>query len=311
MNQELQNKYRPTKFSELFGQDAAVKMLNDFGRRKAVPHFLLLSGPSGCGKTTVARILRRKLKCSTNDFTEMNCADARGIDDIRNIRSRVGLSPLGGDCRIWLIDEAHRLSGDAMDAFLKMLEEPPDHVYFFLATTNPAKLVKTIRTRATEIKLQLVGRRDMLRLLEFVAGAEGCLLPEDLSDKIIDLAEGSPRKALVLFNQVIGMDSEEDQLKCLGQKDTEAMGFDLARLLVNQRTTWKEVAVMLKELKEKDEDPEGIRRVMLGYCSSILLGGKRHPRAHAIMDSLRDPLYDIGRPGLTLACYEVIVGEGE
>src|SRR5690606_3369465 len=108
-----------------------------------IPHAMLFTGPSGCGKTTLARILRVKLRCSDNDFQEINAADFRGIDSIRSMRQQVGAAPLGGDSRIWLIDEAHSMTADAQNAFLKLLEDTPRHVYFFLATTDPQKLKKT------------------------------------------------------------------------------------------------------------------------------------------------------------------------
>jgi len=147
-------------------------MLAQMVKRNKVPHTLLFSGPPGCGKTTLARILRKKLNCGKYDFSEVNCADFRGIDMVRDIRSHLQQAPISGDCRVWLIDEAHKLSNDAQNAFLKMLEDTPNHVYFFLATTNPQKLLKTIRTRCTEVVVKSLGDKNMEELIDDVIVGE-------------------------------------------------------------------------------------------------------------------------------------------
>ena len=154
MSKELYKKHRPKNLKRVFGQSVAIGTLKPLIEAKQVPHSLLLTGPSGCGKTTLARILVKELKCAKADFMEVNCADFRGIDTVRDIRTRMMQAPIGGDCRVWLIDEAHMLTSAAQTAFLKMLEDTPDHIYFFLATTHPQKLLKTIKTRCTEIKLK-------------------------------------------------------------------------------------------------------------------------------------------------------------
>jgi DNA polymerase-3 subunit gamma/tau len=155
---------RPTTFGEVVGQPRAVAQLTQMGRDDRRPHLLLFVGPSGCGKTTLARIVRRKLRCGEADFMEVNAANNRGIDMVRDIEQRIGLAPIDGDCRVWLIDEAHALTPDAQGAFLKILEEPPSHVYFMLATTDPQKLKPTIRTRATEIVVYPVPPDDLAGL---------------------------------------------------------------------------------------------------------------------------------------------------
>jgi len=107
---ELYKKYRPKKLGNIVGQSNAVNILQSFIDEGKIPHSLLFSGPSGCGKTTFARIIKRKLKCGDYDFTELNCADARGIDMTREIRSRLNQSPISGKCRVWLLDECHKLT---------------------------------------------------------------------------------------------------------------------------------------------------------------------------------------------------------
>ena len=150
---ELYKKYRPKNFKRIVGQPTITEQLTSMTRSNQFPHSSLFSGPSGCGKTTLARIMRNKLDCGDQDFQEVNCADFRGIDMVRDIRNRMNLAPIGGECRVWLIDEAHQLSSQAQNAFLKILEDTPSHVYFMLATTDPQKLIPTIRTRCAEFKV--------------------------------------------------------------------------------------------------------------------------------------------------------------
>jgi len=210
---ELYKKYRPKDFEGVVGQTDALKSLQQMAKNKKIPHALLFTGPSGCGKTTLARIVRRELGCGKHDFSEVNCADFRGIDMVRDIRSRMMQAPISGSCRVWLIDEAHRLTGDAMDAFLKILEDTPDHVYFMLATTNPQKLLKTVRTRCTEISVKSLSNKDIVKLVTDVAKKEGKTLPKEVAKKIADKCEGSARQALVLLHQIIDL---EIQQRCTG-----------------------------------------------------------------------------------------------
>jgi len=309
MTGELYRKHRPTGFDEMVGQDDAIRMLKDFGRRQAMPHCLLFTGPSGCGKTTLARIVRTKMKCSDSDYQELNTADFRGIDMVREIRGQMVMAPMGGKVRMWLVDEAHKLTGDAQNAFLKMLEDPPGHVYFMLATTDPQKLLNTIRTRATEIKVRALKNDEMKQLLDRICMDEvDSKLTEDVRDKIIDMADGSPRKALVLLNQIVGFEGDEEAaLATLSGGIAERDGIELARLLMSSNASWPVVAKLLKELPDLETQAEGLRRLMLSYASSVALGGgKGAARAVDLIDCFRTPYYDTGRAGLILSCWDAV-----
>jgi len=303
--EELYRKHRPASFKQVIGQDEVIRQLADWGRRQAIPHFLLLTGPSGVGKTTVARILRSKLGCGDADYTEVNAADARGIDMVRSIRSNLMLAPISGKCRFWTIDECHRLTGEAQDSFLKMLEDTPGHVWFVLSTTNPQKLLKTIVTRASELKFRLLSSKDVEQVVSMVLEAEGSkLLSRDVMDRLVDVAEGSARKALVLLHAIIGLSEEDEQLDAIAKGDYKSQAIELARLLIKPGASWSEVA---KVLKSVDEEYESLRRMVLGYCRSVLLGGgKMSRRAAAVIDRFQDALYESGAAGLALACYDII-----
>lgn len=301
---ELYKKHRPTLLKGMYGQAEAVGMVKVMLEKGTVPHTILFTGPSGCGKTTLARILRAKLNCSEDDFAELNCSDFRGIDMVRDIRSRMGLAPINGVCRIWLIDECHELTKQAQEAFLKILEDTPRHVYFLLATTEPSKLLPTIKSRCTEVRVKVLSASEMLKLLHDVSLKEKTKISDDVLDRVVTIAEGSARKALVLLHQVIGIPDENEQLASLEQADTMHHAIELARELINPRCSWSDVSKLIKTI---EEEPEQVRRMLLGYCANIVLsGGKSAPRCCMIIDRFGLNFFDSGKAGLVLAAWDVV-----
>jgi DNA polymerase-3 subunit gamma/tau len=310
---EYYKKYRPKSLRSIIGQDNAVASLTSLVDRQAVPHFLLLTGPSGCGKTTIARIMKDLLGCGDADFIEKNCADFKGIDTVREIRKHVNLRPMDGECRIYLVDEAHKLTPDAQEAFLKMLEDTPDHAYFILATTDPDKLKKTIHTRATEIKLNAVSGKNLERVVWRVVKKEELGVGDHVVTEIADAADGSPRKALVLLEQVGSLEDEAAQLEAIKVTTFDKVeSINLARALMFGKASWAQVAAILRGLQ--DQDAEGIRYMVLGYANSVLLGkGKGIPasgpiagKCFQVLEIFGDNFYSSKMPGLTAACYEVV-----
>lgn len=301
---ELYKKYRPDAFNDVFGQSAAVNTLRTLLKGKRFPHTLIFTGPSGVGKTTLARILKSQLSCWGNDFFEINAAEDRGIDLVRKIQRFMGLAPLSGKCKIYLIDEAHQLTTQAQDAFLKILEDTPQHVYFMLCTTDPKKLKNTIRTRSTEVNLKAVDPKALGELLYEIAELEDFELDDSVADRIIDYSQGSPRKALVYLNQVAAINEVEDQLEAIQSSIEEKEAIEIARQLLKPKPSWKDIAGIIKQ---SDENAESIRRMILGYMESVLLkGGKLSNRAaHCLQVFGFENLNDSGRPGLTYMCYEI------
>lgn len=298
----LYQKYRPTHLGDVFGQAEAVGILRSL--RGNLPHSILFTGPSGCGKTTLARILKTELECGDPDFTELNCADFRGIDMVREVRNRMGLAPISGKCRIWLIDECHKLTNDAQNAMLKMLEDTPRHIYFMLATTEPGKLLKTILNRCTSIAVKAINNKQLCELVARVSELEKTELSDEAIEKIAELADGSARAALVMLESVIGLPTPEEQIEALEKSDSKRASIDICRALLNPRTKWPEMCIILKGV---DEEPETLRRMILGYATSVMLGGgKMVSRAFLIIQACRDHWYDCGRAGLVSACFEVI-----
>ena len=304
--EELYKKYRPSDFDDILGQDVAVGTLEVAIERDSIPHFILFTGPTGCGKTTLARIVRRKLRCSRHDFIE--CAP-RKVEDVRAIRRMIHQAPMSGRCRLWLIDECHKLTSDAQDEFLKMLEDTPSHVYFLFTTTDPQKLKKTIKNRCTHIVVKPLSDGDLSGLLGYVCNEEGKKISTEVADKIIENSDGSARKALVFLDSVIHLSSKEKQLNAIVEVSAEAQAFEIVRaLLYNRKTTWKQMARILKE--SEGEDAEQIRWLILACCKTELLkAGKFTGRAYIIVDAFSDNFYDSKMAGLVAACYEIIEGD--
>src|SRR3954468_13629704 len=143
----LYRQYRPVDFSEVRGQEHVVEVLEKAIKNKKIAHAYLFSGGRGTGKTSVARILARELGVSDKDLYEMDAASNRGIDDIRELREGVYAMPFDSKYKFYIIDEAHMLTKEAWNAFLKTLEEPPAHAIFVLATTDRDKVPDTIQSR--------------------------------------------------------------------------------------------------------------------------------------------------------------------
>ena len=300
---ELYKKYRPSTLQRVVGQKVVVDSIKKMAADKKIPHAILLHGPSGCGKTTIARILKDLLDCSDHDFDEVNCANFRGIDKVREIQARVGLHPLGGSSRVWLIDECHRLTGEAQDAFLKLLEDPPKHCYFLLATTDPKKLSLTVRNRCTAFELKPVAESELEALIAFVLKREKVTLDPELISAIAESADRSPRRCLVNLELALAADSPESAMQVIKAPAVQEQGIAIARALFNPQTNW---ASMSKILRTVDEEPESLRWMVLAYANKLALSGHNAARAVLVINAFRDNWYDCKQSGLISACWEVV-----
>lgn len=214
-------KYRPQTIEDL-DITSVRESLTKIVKSNEIPHALLFAGSKGTGKTSTARILAKIINCterkdyepcnkcesclsitnSTNmDVVEMDAASNRGIDDIRTLRDVVKLSPSGSKAKVYIIDEAHMLTTEASNALLKTLEEPPQHVYFVLATTNPEKLIDTIRSRTTLIQFTKATSDETKRSLKRIIDNEKLNVKESELEKIIKISKGSFRDAVKMLEQ--------------------------------------------------------------------------------------------------------------
>lgn len=302
----LYRKYRPQTFDEMIGNESEIDAFRKILEKENRPHTYLFTGPSGCGKTTLARIAASKLGADELSISEINSADNRGIDTAREIIQQMRYVPAGSGLRIYIIDELHMTSKDWQNAMLKPLEDTPDHVYFFLCTTNPEKLAAAFKNRCTQVAVVAQDNEALYRYMRRIAKKEGLEVPKDIIRDIAENCDGSPRRALVLLEKVSEVDDERamKDIITIGP-EAEKETIELCRALIG-KYNWKQVAEILTGLKK--EDPEKVRRAVMGYMNSVLLK-KANNQAAMTLECFSEPLYNTGFPGLTLACYQSIVGE--
>lgn len=296
-------KYRPETFDDVMGNEDIIASLRKMVEHpETSPNAFLFSGPTGCGKTTLGRIVARELGAVGNDFREVDSADFRGIDMIREMRKQSQFRPLEGKLRVWLLDECHKLSNDAMNALLKALEDPPSHVRYILCTTDPQKLLSTIRGRCTQYPVEMLTEIEMKKLLRRVVKAEGESIGKDVYDQIVLDSDGHPRDALQILSKVLSVEGDKRLAVARRTAEAQSQTIELCRALTS-RAPWSKVSVILNGCKA--QEPETMRRAILGYCQSILLK-KADDGVASIMEEFLDPFYDSGYPGLVWACYSAI-----
>ncbi len=223
--QSLYRKHRPQSFAELVGQDAVSGALRNAVREDRVGHAYLFSGPRGTGKTTTARLLAKALNCAARgddgepcnacascveitagtsmDVVELDAASHRGINEMRSLLERVAYRSAGGARKVYIVDEVHMLTKEASTALLKTLEEPPAHVVFVLATTDPQTVLATIRSRTQHFEFTLLPTELLAAHLAYVATQEGVDADPAILAVIARRAGGSARDALSLLDQAL------------------------------------------------------------------------------------------------------------
>lgn len=285
-------KYRPQTFEEVIGQKAVVSSMRTALKERRATTFLL-DGPSGTGKTTLARIGAMFVGCKgKRDIQEVDAASYTGIDDMRQIAGGLMYRPIGNDVKALIIDEAHGLSKAAWNSLLKILEEPPSWVYWFLCTTEPSRVPATIMTRVVRYQLKPVSLEELEDLLFKVADEEK-ILPGKTGDTIITLcakeAAGSPRQALSNLATCANAKDRQEASDLLASAIESHEAIELAKLLL-AGTNWEKAQPLLASLKELNA--ESVRQTVRAYITAVALGNKKTATAHrcmAILEAFEKP----------------------
>ena len=309
--QVLARKYRPQRFSDVVGQDHVTRTLAHALQQERVAHGYIFSGHRGIGKTTIARILAMALNCRNKigsperpspepcgvcdsckeiragnslDVVEIDAATNRGIDEIRELRDAARYAPARDRYKIYLLDEAHQITDAAFNALLKTLEEPPEHVVFMMATTQPEDIPQTIRSRCQHFSFHAVKFDDIVAQLTQIAGQEGILADPQALALLAEAGDGSMRDALSIMDQAIASAPMVDgKAKLDGEEIRELMGTvpdAVFERILEAIGEGQSAAVMeeLNRLLNAGNSPSQMARQLVRYlrnCLMAKLGGEK------------------------------------
>jgi len=289
----LARKYRPKNFDEVWGQKTITEALKKAIKERRLAHAYLFAGPRGTGKTSVARVFAKSLNCengptvipcdkceicrtitagSSMDVLEIDAASNRGIDEIRSLRENVNLTPSNARFKIYIIDEVHMLTEPAWNALLKTLEEPPEYVKFFLATTTPEKIPPTIISRCQRFNFKPFKQEELTERLKEICEKEGFTIEKDALKEIYEFSGGSMRDALSILDQLI-VNAENNNIsyqsvkEFLGLVEEKSIGELLT--LIREKDV-KKLLSLFHILLAEGKDPAVILEGMIKKFKDIL-----------------------------------------
>jgi len=286
--QVLARKWRPQVFDDVVGQRHITRTLQNAIASSRLAHAFLFSGPRGVGKTTTARILAKALNCvngptptpcgacdscretaagTSVDVVEIDGASNRGIEHIRELRESVKYAPVGGKYKVFVIDEVHMLTNEAFNALLKTLEEPPPHVLFIFATTEPQKIPATIHSRCQRYGFKRVPLHEIIEQLRKIALAEGITITDQGLSMIARAAEGSMRDSQSLLDQAVsysGMEIRDEELQATLGSVAQATLLAFASGLLTH-----DASGLLKQIDELLEQGQDMRQFLSGVVEHI------------------------------------------
>lgn len=248
----LYRKYRPDNFDDVVGQDKVVKVIEHAIETNRISHAYLFSGPRGTGKTTTAKIIARMVNCTNlvdgkpcgvceccknifnnNDVVEIDAASNNGVDEIRELRDKVNLVPTLAKYKVYIIDEVHMLTVQAFNALLKTLEEPPSHVIFILATTEPHKIPLTIASRCQKFQFSKVSDDQIVNRLRQIVDNENVQITDDALYEIARLSDGGMRDAINFLDQLISYKDSEITIDDVYQVNGSVSYDDIYKFIVD------------------------------------------------------------------------------
>ncbi|HLX74841.1 MAG TPA: DNA polymerase III subunit gamma/tau, partial [Terriglobales bacterium] len=293
--QVLARKYRPQRFSEVIGQEHVTRTLKNAIEQQRIAHGYIFSGHRGIGKTTVARILAMALNCrsadhpvpepcgvcescteiragNSVDVIEIDAATNRGIDEIRELRDAARYRPARDRFKIWILDEAHQITDAAFNALLKTLEEPPGHVIFMLATTQPEDIPQTIRSRCQHFSFHAVRFDDILGQLRDLAGRENIQAEPDALALLAEAGDGSMRDALSILDQAIACCGETLSAEVVRQLVGTVPSATLEQMMqaVAQGSS-EEVLRLTDKLISEGQNPTHFARQMVRFLRNAIV----------------------------------------
>ncbi|OSX53207.1 DNA polymerase III subunit gamma/tau [Anoxybacillus ayderensis] len=285
--------FRPQSFKDVVGQEHVTKTLQNALLQQKISHAYLFSGPRGTGKTSIAKIFAKAVNCehrptaepcnecptclgitngSISDVLEIDAASNNGVDEIRDIREKVKFAPTSAPYKVYIIDEVHMLSIGAFNALLKTLEEPPKHVIFILATTEPHKIPLTIVSRCQRFDFRRIELRSIVSRLKTVVAEEGIDVEEEALFAIARAADGGMRDALSLLDQAISFSEDrvllEDVLAVTGAVSQRKIA-DLIYAIYEKKTV--EALRLFQHLMEQGKDPNRLVEDLIYYYRDMLL----------------------------------------
>ena len=298
MQTTLYRKYRPKDFSEIAGESDIVKTLKNSLDNNRISHAYLFSGPRGVGKTTSARLIAKGVNCLKNgissspcnecencrevdngsfiDLIEIDAASNRGIDEIRELKDKINYQPSKGRKKIYIIDEVHMLTKEAFNALLKTLEEPPEHVIFILATTEPDKILPTIISRCQRYDFQSLTYAEITNKLSEICKNENIEIDEGSLGLIYESSGGSMRDAISILERVIitylGEKIDEEKCSKVIGVTSKALLKEFFEIVKNQKIS--EGAVFLDKLWLESLDIEKFFKDFGKYIKNLVLAGE-------------------------------------
>lgn len=307
MYQSLYRKYRPTNFDEVVGQKIIIQTLKNAVKNNQITHAYLFAGPRGTGKTSIAKILAKIINCENLDgynpcdkcvnctqynnkqavdIIEIDAASNNGVEEIRDLKSKITLVPTTGKYKIYIIDEVHMLSTGAFNALLKTLEEPPKHVIFILATTDPHKIPSTILSRCQRFDFKKIDNLDIIRRIKKIVNTENIKIEEKAIEEIAVLSDGGMRDALSLLDQAISYSEDqitlEDIYEINGTVTPDQMNLLLQNIISNNV---EDVFRKIDQLNEQGKDFYKLTEEIIMYLRDILLS-RLVPNYNNIHDNL-------------------------